>query len=407
MKYFEFIKRKVAWNFFPQPRNIKIESMYEIGCFTIIIIFVIWVYSECNKVPYLEENLVVECLDNETTDGLSQYIKPHARIRYSIPNTSVEKIKVGDKYYMFDNDSSEYNLEVRFSSVYLVNGESESYSLLNKLADSLYMLPNRDSIIANPTIKYNYFKGNVVKENRKYRALFPEYYDKSLVASSQIYDSLCTSLNIREIQKSPAFYYTTKQTTHKSFKYYIMSWLTKAKQNCQGARWTCEYHAKDSIKNPHVYSSELSGDYLINHGYFSGSDCAEVHISDPEGWTIGEPNFFSLEDISQAYYKFNIQSSTIDSMSLRIYFAGACEFSRIHPEPDDIGLNSITFHNADKINTIRSSGLLFYVRFIELQNLQNVRLFLITSVLGGLLTTILIFFVLAIYKVFIMNKLKS
>ena len=112
-----------------------------------------------------------------------------------------------------------------------------------------------------------------------------------------------------------------------------------------------------------------------------------------DGGSLAKPTWFRLEDISQAYYSFQLQTHSIDSLLLRFNFYGATEFSQMHPSPDEIGMNYILFRDQDKISKIKSSGIDFYVRFSDMENKQTVRMFAITTFLSMILTVFLTFLI--------------
>ena len=113
---------------------------------------------------------------------------------------------------------------------------------------------------------------------------------------------------------------------------------------------------------------------------------------------LGNPGWFSLEDISQQYFDLKLDFCNIDSLSLTIDFVGATEFSNMTPSPDMTTMSSIVFTDKSKIEQISKHGLRFHAKFKELENRQNVRLFFLTAVMSALFTIFLVFIVLGIYK---------
>lgn len=104
-----------------------------------------------------------------------------------------------------------------------------------------------------------------------------------------------------------------------------------------------------------------------------------------DGDVLGRPVWYRLEDISQSYYNIRFNSRMMDSLSLEIDFKGAVDFSNMQPEPDEMRMGSIKFYDPDKINQIEIYGLQFHAKFRELENMQTVRLFAVTTILGGIL----------------------
>lgn len=71
-------KKWFTWHRFPQPKDVPIQSVYEIFSFLVIFIICLFLYLRCNEVPFLEEDIQVECLDNKTIgdENGNEYIKP-------------------------------------------------------------------------------------------------------------------------------------------------------------------------------------------------------------------------------------------------------------------------------------------------------------------------------------------
>ena len=59
------LKKWFTWHVFPQPKDVPIQSVYEIVFFLFLFFICIFVYLKCNEVPFLEEDIQVECIDNK------------------------------------------------------------------------------------------------------------------------------------------------------------------------------------------------------------------------------------------------------------------------------------------------------------------------------------------------------
>ena len=114
-----------------------------------------------------------------------------------------------------------------------------------------------------------------------------------------------------------------------------------------------------------------------------------------------------MKDISQSNYHFDLVSSSIDSINFVIDFGNVCEFSNMDPMPDIITKNSIEFTDQWKILQIKNNGLDFHVKFVELENLQGIRLFIIQAVISGLIVILITFLIISSYKVFRRKKKHS
>lgn len=120
-----------------------------------------------------------------------------------------------------------------------------------------------------------------------------------------------------------------------------------------------------------------------------------------------KPNLFSKWDISQSYYKFKINSLTIDSMNIKIDFKGATDFSKLIPEPDEIGMSYIIYTDPYKLTKIKEDGIVFLATFKDLIGYQQIRLFVITGIMGGLFVVFIFFLYLyptKLYRQFIRNR---
>lgn len=122
------------------------------------------------------------------------------------------------------------------------------------------------------------------------------------------------------------------------------------------------------------------------------------YISQPYPYT--KPNVIrTLEDISKIVEVIEIGYSYLDHSeyagtwsrvnSLEIDYVGPAEFSEpLDPQPDKKTLSSIIYTDKDKIQKIGMNGLKYHVKFPDMENIQEARIF----ILSGLLTGIAAFF---------------
>lgn len=88
-------------------------------------------------------------------------------------------------------------------------------------------------------------------------------------------------------------------------------------------------------------------------------------------------------DISQAYVHFIVPYTSLpDTTKLSFTFNGATYFSEMNPKPDLVSMDAIQFTDPQKIKQIWRDGLWFHVAFPHMSNLQTVRMFVITTLLG-------------------------
>lgn len=143
---------------------------------------------------------------------------------------------------------------------------------------------------------------------------------------------------------------------------------------------TAKAQIKDNIFTEEWYGPRQNSEFKIGDGAFS------------------LPSLWSPYDISQSYYKLHFEGEFEDLDSIKYDFEGAIDISNIYPEPDKLTMNSILYINKAKINEIIDSGLSFHVKFVELENYQNMRLFFITALLSALFAIFITFIILSIYK---------
>ena len=108
-----------------------------------------------------------------------------------------------------------------------------------------------------------------------------------------------------------------------------------------------------------------------------------------------KPSFFALHDISQAYYKFQVTSHSVDSIYLNLSNYGAAEFTPTGREKVKQEGGKITYalKGYPDENTI-----LLHVKYKDLENSQARRVFLVTAVISGLITIFLAFIIIFIYR---------
>ena len=103
----------------------------------------------------------------------------------------------------------------------------------------------------------------------------------------------------------------------------------------------------------------------------------------PSTKLLTRPSLFSDYDISQEYFKFTIDlPSSGEKTLLEIDFGGATEFSNIYPTPDLVSMSAIGYNDPEKINIIKYRGLWFHAKFKQMENVQILRMFIVTTCFG-------------------------
>ena len=126
---------------------------------------------------------------------------------------------------------------------------------------------------------------------------------------------------------------------------------------------------------------------LITSRLFGISDTLSSHeFHMPTSSALTSYSIFNYHDISQSNYLIRLDlPSYKNGDALKINFGGATEFSPMYPTPDRIEMSSIIYTDTEKLKIISEQGLRFNAKFKELENLQMIRLFFITTILGFLI----------------------
>lgn len=90
--------------------------------------------------------------------------------------------------------------------------------------------------------------------------------------------------------------------------------------------------------------------------------------------------FFKSEDVSKAYYKVSVHSNTMKDVVLILDFSGAIKIIKdVNYSMNNEGMTSVT---------IRGNGTTtFFIEFMDLQNMQTIRLFIIAALMTLCITT--------------------
>lgn len=113
------------------------------------------------------------------------------------------------------------------------------------------------------------------------------------------------------------------------------------------------------------------------------------------------PSFFSLRDISQAYYEFRITSHSVHEVDLNLAFVGAAECTPTMPTGEDDTVEMRPGGIGYKLKYLPDNEKIvrLHVKYKDLDNSQARRVFLVTSVLSGLITIFIAFLIIFIYKI--------
>lgn len=293
--------------------------------------------------------LGVACLDRECYNDVTEryeFRSHYADIRYTLPMTDCKDLR--------KQSQSSTPIQIVFSNGHVdkrlfksYNQWSDECSKISRIKDSL--LSRHDPKLENPL----YYAQHTVKKRNN-------FVQRDSIRINKV--------NVHgDTLKLPPFWVNFYTTSDEIVTQYM-----------RGIDWCFAYRSESYINIP-LPSTSIMGLPI-------------------EGVYMGNPSSLAMEDISQQYFNLELDYDCIDSISLTIDFVGSTLFSKMSPEPDAITMSSITFTDQSKIQQISKSGLQFHAQFVELQNRQQVRLFLLTSIMAGLFTIFIIFFIVGSYK---------
>ena len=100
--------------------------------------------------------------------------------------------------------------------------------------------------------------------------------------------------------------------------------------------------------------------------------------------TMDALSFFTLGDLSQITERFHFEGDKLNR--LLFYYGSVLKIDHATIEPDTIIEGGFCYNNAAKLRLIRDRGLTVHVSFPQMENAQNARQFLLTTLLTALLT---------------------
>ena len=98
-----------------------------------------------------------------------------------------------------------------------------------------------------------------------------------------------------------------------------------------------------------------------------------------------ESSWMALYDVSRVRYTLTLPKHAYIE-SVIVTFGTPTEFILSEPTPDEIGECQILYKDIDKIKFLQRNGLTFTAKFPVLENFQNVKIFIFTSILAFLST---------------------
>lgn len=345
-----------TWHFFPSSSEHSIKSIAETLIYLILFAFLGFLFIRWNTVEVHHETIELECIDYPQPDSIFLYIAPTATVAYRCPMTFTD-----------------FNKDINTVEKGDFAGSKVSFGMWIELNGNCNYT---DSIYAAATDKFwswhmkYWHPGSGEKEKKdSLRQIFQQLYPNEL----------------GESHRYPLYYFSGTSSFSNEF---VRSIPDEVKIDTSDGKylWTRMRGIQSSPKQWRITS------------FISGIRWLTSTSSNLGKYTSGSyerPTWYALEDITQKYYDFHLISATIDSVQLKFDFVGATDFSLIQPEPDVITMSSIEFTNPDKIFEIKRRGLQFYAEFKELKNLQTIRMFAVTTILGGMFLIFLAMIVIA------------
>lgn len=110
-----------------------------------------------------------------------------------------------------------------------------------------------------------------------------------------------------------------------------------------------------------------------------------LSLSNSMNWRDHSNIWLKLYDVSRFNYRLVLPKNDYIN-SFAVYFYGPTELLTINPSPDIMAHNYIVYTNQDKIRHIQSNDLEIAAKFPYSENLQNMKIFILTSAITVLLT---------------------
>ena len=377
------MKRKINWGFFPES-PVKTYSVIEIILVIAIFVGSLMLFVLWYRVPEREIVINVEDLDKNYTNNLMPGIDLSLESKYC--NIYYKEQQTLDNR---KEDSLKEDLAIHFhkyTPYYKYRDFRSNHMMLERIKKEVNKYGD-DFEFKNPQALSSFLTEIVGKDDKNF---FTENKDLFVYLEAKYIDSLKTFCKNNFSKGDSSIYYVKYSRKDKYCNYSTKALDFETTSTTYGRSGSCKNEFWAEMFSLFSSSSYYSHS-LVNSSWFPYLN-PTVHTE--------SPNILSPWDISQSYYKFKVKSITVDSMNIKIDFKGASEFSRIFPEPDEIGLSYIIYNNPNKINLLKQDGIEFLVKFKDLEGVQQIRLFAMTGIMGGLFTVLIFFLFLYPTKIF-------
>lgn len=380
------------WSLFPKEGNPPTHSVLEILIYILICFICYFLYYGFNEIPYSTYNLNIDKLsyvrsvNSVITEDTTYYFHYQvSEVDLTIPRTTME---INDTIDVYNTKIWEDSLEIKG-----INHISEETDTLIQTGLTPYW---------NAILDFYAPYGHEIVRLLKYN--HDKHYDNSIC------ESLKGMLSETEGHRFPFDRLKVRDPNKWMHRYYfgLSSNISKKEKEKVVKQWEDSMDEHDFSTQIHGIKKE--GDRLLYYiDHYSATNTLHNYVENGSIriWdssplvsyvSLQPPGWFNLYDISQGWFDIRLNTQTIDSVALTINFVGATEFFPMNPEPDEKGSNYIMFVDPYKIHQIRKKGLVFFAKFKELENRQNIRCFAVTAIFSGLLIVLITFFVLGLYR---------
>ena len=384
------MKKKINWGFYPDE-PIRIQSIVEIIIYILIFSLCLYLYNKWYEIPQKEVNIRVENLGIKDSNRITN---KYCNVYYVLPMTKNHRL-IDERIDRYGEEKAKATLRA-------------SFYYDNRPNFHRFLRPGKAII---DSIRNDYSKETFDEFEFKTEETTLRFYDRIDSAQANVlrnYSILLPRDDIdKQIDSLKSFFCNHASIYEGSSLHYVYAEmnLEGLTLNSQAQKGSNEYNRVGKINNYlyfEKYGASYTPYYFYNLSLTSKDDIWEKLSSYNPFYSntpFELPSFFKTEDISQAYVSFKIESLTIDSINIKFDFVGATEFSHMTPEPDEIGVNYIEFRDPKKISAIRLYGLTFLAKFKDLEGVQQIRLFTVTAIMGGLLTIFVVFLILYYFKI--------
>ncbi len=288
-----------------------------------------------------------------------------------------------------------------------------------------------DDFFRKKKFKYSENKGGIFIEgvfyNNDHQTFHSTWFCKDSTLYSTIEDILDTSYFRKQINLGETVYIMVKGTARQQLNIFHPTTKRSYEYLNDTLREISEYYhyGRSQVKwieNKYIFQNfwKIPIDTLFRYNQISANQhgyCMEAYLfasqgsealpvfEELHGGTFEKPNPFTVfEDVSKMVEIVRICTQSIQFVkSLTIDYRCPTEFGRIVPEPDEYTSTSIRYTDPLKINKIAWDGLRFHVRFPDMENIQEIRIFALTTIATLLFTII----VTLIYKLLIRNWIRN